>query len=539
MDEKVRGTPIPVIDLFAGPGGLSEGFSAYETSLGHHPFDIRLSIEKDLHAHTTLHLRSFFRQFRNKPQFHGQGPAAYYKELRDTRRPLRQRLDHLFDQHPNEARRAEDMAWQIELGKEKLETVRDRINSVLDKADPWVLLGGPPCQAYSLAGRSRNKGKSDQDERQFLYVEYLHIIAEHRPTVFIMENVKGLVSATVEKQKILERILTDLKDPVKAIKHWKRSILSSQPASPEPYYSIFSLSQHGTVDDSTPKNFVVQMEKYGVPQARHRLILLGIRNDVIGSVTPESLEQLDKAIPALDVLEGLPRIRSGLSRETDTPEAWRARLREFADMQRSNTPATIADEEVRQQLLKAVNGLTNPPNDRGSEFVKCVPEDTKYKPKWYLDSKMKGIFNHATRGQMVTDLHRYLYATCFARAKGRSPIIADFPDALRPAHKNVESALGGSNFADRFRVQLENRPSTTVTSHIAKDGHYYIHYDPQQCRSLTVREAARLQTFPDNYFFCGPRTAQYIQVGNAVPPLLARQIARIVLQVLQDTGAVN
>jgi len=401
----VRCTPIPVIDLFAGPGGLSEGFSAYKPSPEPHPFDIRLSIEKDLHAHTTLQLRSFFRQFSHEPPF--QVPPAYYKALQDTSRPLQQRLAHLFDQYPKEAEHAKNVSWRIELGKDNISTVRDRINSVLDKADPWVLLGGPPCQAYSLAGRSRNKGnesyKPDLDERQFLYVEYLHIIAEHRPTVFIMENVKGLVSATVKNRKILDRILTDLEDPVKAIKR-DRSIISSQPDSPKTY-SIFSLWQHGTVDDSTPKNFVVQMEKYGVPQARHRLILLGIRNDVIGSVTPESLEPPGEAIPARDVLEGLPCIRSGLSRETDTPEAWLACLREFADMQRSNTPATIADEEVRQQLLKAVNGLTNPPNDRGSEFVKCVPR-TRYKRKWYLDSKMKGIFNHATRGHMVTDLHR-------------------------------------------------------------------------------------------------------------------------------------
>lgn len=132
---------------------------------------------------------------------------------------------------------------------------------------------------------------------------------------------------------------------------------------------------------------------------------------------------------------------------------------------------------------------------------------------------------------MRSDLHRYLFASSFAKEYGYSPKIQNFPPEFLPAHVNVSSE--SVPFSDRFKVQMGGRPSTTVVAHIAKDGHYYIHHDPSQCRSLTVREAARLQTFPDNYFFEGNRTQQYTQIGNAVPPLLARKIAALVSDLIE------
>lgn len=131
---------------------------------------------------------------------------------------------------------------------------------------------------------------------------------------------------------------------------------------------------------------------------------------------------------------------------------------------------------------------------------------------------------------MPSDLTRYLFAATYTALAGTSPRAIDYPEILAPDHVNWSSG----KFIDRFRVQSWKQPSTTVTSHISKDGHYFIHPDAKQCRSLTVREAARLQTFPDNYFFKGNRTQQFVQVGNAVPPFLAKQIAEAVLSLLRQ-----
>jgi len=290
-------------------------------------------------------------------------------------------------------------------------------------------------------------------------------------------------------------------------------------------------------------DFLVESELHGIPQARHRVFVLGVRDDLL--TEPSTLQaRRESPIPASVVLRHLPRLRSGLSGNEDSAEAWRCCLARIPSSEWYAELETVDQGDVSSLIDRTLSSLKVPRHGRGAEFVPDrrrprVPE--KYRPlhAFIADPRLNGVCNSTTREHMPEDLHRYLFAACFAKARGVSPRLRDFPKGLLPQHRNVARAMRSDLFADRFRVQLESEPANTIMSHISKDGHYFIHPDPTQCRSLTVREAARLQTFPDNYGFAGPRTEQYVQVGNAVPPFLATQIAAIVDEILPATLTVS
>jgi len=514
---KIMNTPIPVIDIFAGPGGLGEGFSALQNKNGGNIFKIKLSIEKDEYAHKTLELRAFYRQFSTDNV-----PPEYYQYLQKV---IDKEL--LFFKYPKEFQSAQKEAWLMELGEKNRKLIRSRIDQALKSAKTWVLIGGPPCQAYSLVGRSRmrnvNPWKYARDHRHELYKEYLQILADHQPPVFIMENVKGLLSSQrtkTKKENTFDLILADLKNPTKAI-YDKESLLS---------YKLFSVSHESpeNPEDIKPENFVVHSEEYGIPQARHRVIILGIRSDIYKS-HPNSLGKIEKQVPIEAVIDDLPKLRSGLSKQKDSPEEWCKVIKEIETAKWMKLIHSELQNTMYIALKQVGAGL-----ERGNSFVPFAVKPTEHE-KWYVDNNLGGVCNHESRSHIRGDLHRYFFSAVFARKYKRPPKLSDFPSELLPKHKNAKNASSETIFNDRFRVQISGRPSTTVVSHISKDGHYYIHYDPSQCRSLTVREAARLQTFPDNYFFEGNRTQQYHQVGNAVPPLLAKKIAKIVYDVLDDS----
>ena len=520
---------IPVIDLFAGPGGLGEGFSAYQTN-DDKPFRIGLSIEKDPHAHRTLLLRSFYRQFPPKSV-----PNKYYAHLRGE---ISQ--EQLLGFFPEEARSAAMEARCATLGTDDPETIDAWIDSALDKRSVWILIGGPPCQAYSLVGRSRMRGATDyrqaesfdDDRRHTLYREYLRILAKHSPPIFVMENVKGILSSTLKGEAIFPRILEDLRAPGEKIRHYPEL---AEYAGDESEYAVFSFVKDGASPrDLTPSDFLIRSEDYGIPQCRHRVILLGIRTDLLDHFEYKSLLQPQDSVHVRHVIEDLPRLRSGMSKGRDTYGEWKRVLRSVL----STRWFQSLPEKMRKQATQTFKAIGDGFLLRGSKYVTGYDRQPKRLSKWFLDDRLPGVCNHETRGHMNTDLKRYLYATLFAEVNGVSPSLHDFPHRLLPNHKNARPRQNDYVFADRFRVQVWDRPSTTVTSHISKDGHYFIHPAPSQCRSLTVREAARLQTFPDNYFFEGPRTAQYQQVGNAVPPLLAWQLAEVVYGILASSSSI-
>jgi len=501
LNARMSAHDYPVVDLFAGPGGLGEGFSSVRRK-GKAGFRSIVAIEEDQYAHQTLHLRHFIREFRDE-----RIPQPYYDYI--AAQITREQLKDLF---PSQWRAAEESALRVSLGKQNHEKVQKLLKKKLRGHRKWVLVGGPPCQAYSLVGRSRRAKDPnfEKDEKHFLYREYLKIIIDHRPPVFVMENVKGLLSSTIAGKPVISRILSDLAQPKAAISGTTNGL----------NYRLFSLTERGELlDEKSPKSFIVRAEEHGVPQARHRMFILGIRSDL--DVEPGVLRR-NKAPSVEDIIGDLPRLRSGISKEPDSFDLW------------ADIVTSTRDESWFKKAFsyRSIPGKKKLPTNRAS----WEPTRPKVMATWFAGQRQKYVSGHEARSHMRSDLQRYLFSALAARQSGISPKLADFPTKLLPKHKNVAAGKAGKMFSDRFRVQVAGRVSTTVTSHISKDGHYFIHYDPAQCRSLTVREAARLQTFPDNYHFEGPRTQQYHQVGNAVPPYLAAQIAKIVADLLDRMG---
>ena len=493
------------MDIFSGPGGLAEGF--HPVSAGPDwPFRIAVSVEKDPAAYQTLLLRSFLRNF------NGTLPVEYYDLLNG----------HIVapdwaTAYPAQWQAAENEAMCLELGDVRTSRfLARRISKIRDSyGTNSVLIGGPPCQAYSLVGRVRNAAvagyMTHKDQRHLLYQEYIEVLELLEPAFFVMENVKGMLSASLRGERVFERVMTDLR------------------AATSGGYQLHALAPPSgarATDEIKPSDFVVRAEDYGVPQSRHRVFIVGIRGDIARRLPIGMWPRLRRSRPPTvgAVIGNMPRLRSGLSRG-DGLEEWVSSVKEANQLLRQNPPPVPRNEiqALRAELQSAAVAFQQrPPGSRRGEEHYSPPDCPLRLRKWLVDRQVRRLPNNDTRGHMPSDLARYLFASAFAAATGRSPKASEFPDALSPDHLNWRTG----KFTDRFRVQVRDRPARTVTSHISKDGHYYIHYDPSQCRSLTVREAARLQTFPDNYLFQGTRTDQYVQVGNAVPPFLAHQIAR-------------
>lgn len=523
---------IPIIDLFSGPGGLGEGFTSVMNDDGKPIFDIRLSIEKEESAHKTLTWRSFYRQFIKSEK---ELPKEYYQAYQEKNLRKREEIiEQALNKYP-EGKIARDEARLVELGSDlwPAKEVDKLISQQLgEKNKNWVLIGGPPCQAYSIVGRSRRgeesrRGLDPKDVRVYLYKEYLRIIMKHEPAVFVMENVKGLLSSKVGENMVFDLMKEDLRVQGK--------------------YELHSFVKPANNDS----DYLIKSEKYGIPQRRHRVIILGIRKDL--EHQGEYLNEIEE-ISLSSIIDNLPKLRSGLSRSLKKHDL--VNQQESGKSKRIYTNLKDSDslwEFYLNKFLDKIGKWGDPPlnglsqgikaseTGTGSEFVKCGSTISFNHPlrDWYKSvhhvgfsyNMLGGVANHESRAHLTQDLMRYLFAGLYVEKYKTFPRLADYAihnKELVPDHENVDSG----KFTDRFRVQVKDQPATTITSHISKDGHYFIHYDPKQCRSLTVREAARIQTFPDSYLFRGSRTQQFHQVGNAVPPLLGKQLGDIVKSIL-------
>lgn len=394
------------IDLFAGCGGLSEGF--YRKG-----FKALAHVEINHWACETLRKRMSYYGYKNADK------EVIEKDITSE--------DILHD-----------------------------IDRALEGRSVDIIIGGPPCQAYSTAGRVRDAKGMASDPRNFLFESYVRILEYYRPKFFVFENVTGLLSAKVNGKAIFPQIIEALGKLYKVVD------------KPE-------LLVHNTAD-------------YGVPQIRKRVIIMGVRKDI-------------KRKSAMDLYNSVVKTHWN----PDTDISARKGLKRFIDVQQA-----IGDLPAVEPGKDASTETFNYPCD--NDFLKRIGK-----------AGIHPLRDHIARNHNALDRERFSvmidHHWTFGQLRREMP-------QYEHEHARV--------FDNSYVVQWWNLPSKTILAHIHKDGFQFIHPDGSQARSFTVREAARIQSFPDDFEFSGSRGEKFKQIGNAVPPLFAEALAKSIKKNLDD-----
>lgn len=403
------------IDLFAGAGGLSEGF----IKEGFKPI---AHVEMNRNAADTLKTRTAFHYLNKKNNI---SPYLRYLKSEIPREELWGSIpQHLLLSTIN-----------VEINRNTIDDIFNDIDVLLDGKKADILVGGPPCQAYSLVGRSRDPNRMRGDKRNYLFRYYADFLNRYKPKYFVFENVLGLLSAGYNIYlKSMQNLFTEIG-----------------------YYTDYA---------------ILNAAEYGVLQNRKRVIIIG------------KLGKSKFDFPFIEKLNNTWEIKKDLF--FDLPFLSAGQSIEIANYQKPINKY-FNSTSIRNGVNFTTQHISRPHNDRDLEIYSIAID------KW-LNERTRLKYNELPK-RLLTHINKDI-------------------------------------FLDRFKVIDPTGHSHTVMAHIAKDGHYYIYPDNNQVRSISVREAARIQSFPDDYFFEGGRTAAFNQIGNAVPPLMAQAISKTIKKLL-------
>lgn len=422
---------IKILDLFAGGGGLSLGFELVKDDKGQSVYEIVLAVDNDKYACQTL--RKYF--------------------LKEYGR--------------------DDLVLEADL------TIPDTHKAIIEKCKEGIdiIIGGPPCQSFSLIGpRSGNKKKNKKKYKimDCLYQEYLKIVKELRPAFIIFENVKGILSKKKESIRYIDLIISDFKNLGYSFENENSKIKTDF--------------------------IILNAINYGVPQTRERVFLIG-NNIGIKNPYPPTTHNKSSSITLFEAIGDLPKVKAKITHTGITNE------KEKEALDRKNKRIYSGEDSVgyHNDLFRRHYDLLD---EKGKAFLD------------YIKPNGQAILtHHVARSQKKDDILLF-------RSMRQGMTAEDIFEAKRENIKKLRKLIkyDMNSFKDKYKKQKWSKPCSTVFAHLEKDGNRFIHPDSGQARTITPREAARIQSFPDYYEFAGPFTKKFKQIGNAVPPLLAYNI---------------